>query len=152
MSDTLHNTPSGVRRTTATTQRERIVELTTALADAERKLEKAQNDVQTLAQFIQRRIDVNVWEHTDVMTILNDTVVNVCAGVLAAVQKAEVSGVPASYRMFHELVVSRFDQARVNLLHRVGHPGETGHINSPHCVTDRMKEDLSNVVKLPEAA
>ena len=145
-------TPQGVQRTAATTSRARILELTEKLALAEQRAERAEREAFALAMFIKQRAGAAVWDHADVMQILQDTVVAICAGVLHTTNAAERQGIPATYTMLREVVVSRFERARAGLLDRVGHAGERGAVNSPELVTDRMKEDLRNVVRLPNAA
>ena len=144
--------PQGVQRTAAGTQRARILELTEQLAMAEQRAERAEREAYVLAMFIKQRAGSAVWDHADVMQMLQDTVVTVCAGMLTAINQAERKSVPAGYALMRELVVSRFERARATLLERVGHAGERGAIHTPELVSDRMKEDLRNVVRLPNAA
>jgi hypothetical protein len=133
-------------------QRQRVQDLTKQLALATARAELAEREAYALATFIKDRVGAAVWDHRDVMQMLQDTVVGVSSGILARARMAERKGLPASYVLIQELVVSRFDEARVNLLDRIGHKGERGGIASPDLVTDRMKEDLRNVVRLPNAA
>lgn len=151
----LHNdtaTPCGVTRSAATTTRARIMELTEQLAQAEQRAEQAEREAFALAMFIKQRAGAAVWDHADVMQMLQDTVVGICAGVLHTANNAERQGLPATYTLLRETVISRFERARAELLDRVGHAGERGSVNSPELVTDRMKEDLRNAVRLPSVA
>ena len=144
--------PQGVHRTAALNTRARILELTEQLAVANARADKAEREAYSLAMFIKERAGASVWDHADVMQILQDTVVTICAGSLLAVNRAEREGVPATYTLFREVVISRFERARATLLDKIGHPGERGAVNSPELITDRMKEDLRNTVRLPNVA
>jgi protein-arginine kinase activator protein McsA len=151
MLDTSH-TPKGVKRTAAHTGRAQVLELQKQLAAANARADKAEREAYALATFIQHRANASVWDHADVMQMLQDTVVTLCAGVLQSVNQTERKGLAPSYAVFRELVITRFETARATLLDRVGHNGERGAINGPELVSDRMKEDLKNVVRLPKVA
>lgn len=149
---TSHHTPKGAQRTAAATAMARELELTQQLAEANARADLAEREACALAMFIKQRAGAAVWDHADVMQLMQDTVVSICAGVLTRANKAEREGLAPSYALFRELVVTRFEHARAAMLDKVGHPGERGAMNSPDLVSDRMKTDLRNVVRLPNAA
>lgn len=153
MTDDLKTAPMpGVVRTAAQTTRAKNQELEAELAECRRQLEATRLEATALAQYLKSRVNITVWDHADVMQILQDSAVGICASVLAKVREAEQRGLPASYAGFREILITRFEESRAEVLDRVGHPEERGATNSPDLVSDRMKHDLRNVLRLPNAA
>lgn len=142
----------GVVRTTAKGQRALIDELREQNALLTQRAERAEREAFALATFIKQRAGVSVWDHVDVMQTLQDAVVTPLANVLRAVKRAESEGLPMSATTVREIVVSQFERSRVGTIERIGREGERGAANSPDLLTDRMKVDLGNVLKLPNAA